>query len=552
MSTVPPRASYSYRVGTFLLPTVRSGLQPPVQWFITQGVSVWYPWTSHQAQEAQEWPHLFDAITPPVHILQELHAYLQQPVSPSGSSQNGHENASGPLTDIDSSALPDTSILNVDMLGGMFNPDSSTSLPFPAEGSPTLSTSGNLLGWISFFKARNKHNAQREKTESKQHHALRLGHEKNPPTTHARGLYEWVEDPFPDVCSDDEDFYGMDILDNDYNDGPYDAEADLASQKFQRMPSPDISVIEGHDDQKTEETPDFLYTLTSQFGFIPPIIVNDPLEVAQILSSSTADAILQFLGDISSKQNPAVGRWDVDPGDQQSLSFHPCLFTLKADPGSLLYIIGKMYTRIPFHTLVRLSNTFGAHKPLALPLISFQLVDYKFTARDYQAYVENCTNILSKPQGCTALLRGGIVWHLAKEHLSLDAALHGLSSTVTQNHTGFVFRDRGDAWSLWDDNLVNEEANLICGLYKCYTDSGLQVAFKSWWPLPFTWNVAGVNMGFWSGENEQWYQKRLQEILEGKAEPLGVDQWQNKLRGYPVTCKLQAGLYDLSCLPGLV
>lgn len=81
---------------------------------------------------------------------------------------------------------------------------------------------------------------------------------------------------------------------------------------------------------------------------------------------------------------------------------------------------------------------------------------------------------------------------------------------------------------------------------------GVQVAYKSWWPLPYTWDVAGVNMGFWSDENERWYQQRLREILDGKAEPLGAEQWRNKLRGYPATRKLQGGLYSLSCLPGLV
>ncbi|PBK60788.1 hypothetical protein ARMSODRAFT_1026226 [Armillaria solidipes] len=134
MSTVPPQASYSYRVGTFLLPTVRCGSQPPIQWFIAQGVPVWYPWTSQQVQEAQEWPHLFGAIAPPVHILQELHTYLHRPLSPSDSSQNDHKNAGGPVTAVQSSD-PDT--LAVDTFRSLLNPNSPTPLPSPAEGSLT-------------------------------------------------------------------------------------------------------------------------------------------------------------------------------------------------------------------------------------------------------------------------------------------------------------------------------------------------------------------------------------------------------------------------------
>ncbi|PBK60787.1 hypothetical protein ARMSODRAFT_857637, partial [Armillaria solidipes] len=163
------------------------------------------------------------------------------------------------------------------------------------------------------------------------------------------------------------------------------------------------------------------------------------------------------------------------------------------------------------------------------PIISFRPADYKFSTRDYQAYVENHTNILNKPHSHAALLQGGIVWRLAKEHFSLDAALHGPSSTVIQSRTGYVFGDKDNAWSLWDDDLVGDEADLICGLHKCYTGYGVQVAYKSWWPLPYTWDAAGVNMGFWSDENERWYQQRLWEILDGKAEPLGAEQWRNKL-----------------------
>lgn len=645
MSAVPPRASYYYRVGTFLLPTVRCGSQPPIQWFIAQGVPVWYPWTSEQVQEAQKWPDLFGAIAPPVHILQELHSYLHRPLSPSDSSRNDHQNASSPTTD-DRNSDPNSP--EVDTFRSPFNPDSPTPLPLRAEGSP-IPNFRQPPGWISFFDARDRRNVEREKTESQQHRSSRLNREKNPPTKHIRGLYEWVEDPHepggwrredmnvkrehradilgdfsstqkrydpwtnewdiclawgeePDVRSDDDDFYGTDVVDDDHNDY---AESDLVSREFQRTPSPDISVTKQPEDGQTEETSNFLHTLTTQFGFVPPAIDDDttgpnsgaelkhvlkafgqPLEVAQTLSPSTVYAISQFLDNISNKQCPALGRWDINPEDAQSLSFHPCLFTLKADRQRTTFVFAEdtrissswilaVHNRrdvykvcraianynvpdfliqhgIPFRTLVRLKNTFGTHKPPISPLISFRPADYKFSARDYQAYVENRTNVLSRPHSRAALLRGGIVWRLAKEHLSLDAALHGPSSAVILNRTGFIFGDKDDAWSLWDDDLVGDEADLICGLHKCYTGYGVQVAYKSWWPLPYTWDAAGVNMGFWSGDNERWYQQRLRKILDGKAEPLGAEQWRNKLRGYPVTRKLQGGLYTLSCLPGLV
>ena len=67
-----------------------------------------------------------------------------------------------------------------------------------------------------------------------------------------------------------------------------------------------------------------------------------------------------------------------------------------------------------------------------------------------------------------ALLRGGIVGHLAREHLAIESACLGPLSTVTVHYIGFNIID-GIGKKYWDDELANDEIDVICGLHCCYT-----------------------------------------------------------------------------------
>src|SRR5271154_4432082 len=94
--------------------------------------------------------------------------------------------------------------------------------------------------------------------------------------------------------------------------------------------------------------------------------------------------------------------------------------------------------------------------------------DYKFNTSDYHSYVQERTRLLSSPRGHAALLEGGIVGRIAKEHLGHDCAALGPSSAVTVRRDGFSFED-GTNGTCWDDALSKEEIHIICGLYCCYT-----------------------------------------------------------------------------------
>ena len=100
--------------------------------------------------------------------------------------------------------------------------------------------------------------------------------------------------------------------------------------------------------------------------------------------------------------------------------------------------------------------------------VPIRLSDYVFKPTDYEVYVHQRARILSSPRGCAALLRGGIVGRLAKEHLAIESACLGPSPSVTIHRIGFNVTDRYGA-KYWDDELTDDEADVICGLHRCYT-----------------------------------------------------------------------------------
>ena len=165
---------------------------------------------------------------------------------------------------------------------------------------------------------------------------------------------------------------------------------------------------------------------------------------------------------------------------------------------------------IPFRTLRSLSPTPSfISSPVIVKTISFRLSDYKFTPYDYASYLRERSATLSQPNARAALLSGGILWRIAQEHLSVDAALEGPSRVVTGHRVGQSFYDVASHCTYWDDSVDEDVSNSICGLVTCYTGklsslwfagfssyvvigNGLQVAKKSFYPLPSTWEQAGT------------------------------------------------------------
>jgi hypothetical protein len=155
---------------------------------------------------------------------------------------------------------------------------------------------------------------------------------------------------------------------------------------------------------------------------------------------------------------------------------------------------------ICFHTLQPLPHlSVKSNISTVRSLIPIRVNDYKFNLHDYHAYIQERARILSSPRGRAALLEGGLIGRIAKEHLGHHSAALGPSSAVTNHRQGFSVTDTPGI-TYWDDRLTDDEIHLICGMYHCYTGtyliflfisftdtitgSGSQMADVSWWPTP--------------------------------------------------------------------
>ena len=97
-----------------------------------------------------------------------------------------------------------------------------------------------------------------------------------------------------------------------------------------------------------------------------------------------------------------------------------------------------------------------------------RLSDYQFSRDDYEAYVRDRARLLMSPRGRAALLQGGIVAQIAREHIAVDSALLGPSSSVIVHRLGMHITDTSGL-EFWDDNLTENEIGIICGVHRCFT-----------------------------------------------------------------------------------
>lgn len=136
-------------------------------------------------------------------------------------------------------------------------------------------------------------------------------------------------------------------------------------------------------------------------------------------------------------------------------------------PTSLAHIL--LNEGIAFRTVLPLADVYlKSSLSDIVTLVPIRLSNYVFKPSDYEVYVHQRAMVLSSPRGRTALLRGGIVGRLAREHLSIDSACLGPSLSVIIHRIGFNITDKRGV-KYWDDDLTENEINVICGLHHCYT-----------------------------------------------------------------------------------
>src|SRR5271156_3065774 len=276
-----------------------------------------------------------------------------------------------------------------------------------------------------------------------------------------------------------------------------------------------------------QDTFDLLGYLVFQYGFVPPLppksdspvnpkdwqenLKNIGLDASKHpMPNDMAASMLQFLQGLRLPTGPSEELWDLRSGNHRKVRADtlPLIIPKKSD--SLFFVSPPALREEPscpwiialttaadalFVYRLLLERDFSSislgyllvdegmrfRTLLCLPRLSIpssiktvhavipiRVKDYKFNTSDYHSYVQERTRLLSSPRGRAALLEGGIVGRIAKEHLGHDCAALGPSSAVTVRRDGFSFED-GTNGTCWDDALSKEEIHIICGLYRCYT-----------------------------------------------------------------------------------
>jgi hypothetical protein len=136
---------------------------------------------------------------------------------------------------------------------------------------------------------------------------------------------------------------------------------------------------------------------------------------------------------------------------------------------------------IPFYTLLRLD-----HFPSYIDLNEFKTriprraANYHFALADFNSYVAERKQILATPRARAATLQGGIVGHLAKEHLETDSVTFGPSSSVTAHRLGYTAEAAGVTY--WDDGLSDDELGGLYTAPRVLPDSAGLLGQNLWTP----------------------------------------------------------------------
>jgi hypothetical protein len=329
---------------------------------------------------------------------------------------------------------------------------------------------------------------------------------------------------------DHDELDDMDYIPEVIDPNLHNAAPSSPHQTFQQSPPPPPFIGESSDPPPALSETNFVQILAHHYGFVPPLTTPRTTAAAvdevqwnrcmlaiglrqvdggnDLLTSQFDYTVLRFIQKIMSAEKPAQDEWDLHNDNRMSLVTTGCInsvsclnkdtFLFHFPPGSvsfqwklaltnavsILYVC-RLYASLKLdqynmaRCLVEQGIAFRTLLPLRvipslgqsqspLRLVPIRLSGYKFTAWDYDAYRHQRDAILSSPRGRAALLRGGIIWRLAKDTLSLDGALQGPSIATTVHRDGFSLDDVKSG-VLWDDDLTEDELKLISGTYCCYT-----------------------------------------------------------------------------------
>ncbi|KAK7018112.1 hypothetical protein VNI00_018371 [Paramarasmius palmivorus] len=192
----------------------------------------------------------------------------------------------------------------------------------------------------------------------------------------------------------------------------------------------------------------------------------------------------------------------------------------------------------PFRTLMcgpyREIEPVGRSKSSPL---GYRPASYVFTTADYFAYQAQLHRFFLQPRARSAVLRGGILARIARPFVHDQSVLNGPSdSIITSAGIALCVLDNDQSVNaFWDDDLTDDDISIICGVYDVGTgqfDSKgeEQLAQRSWWPRPHSWDGCGLNTGCWNPQAELWFTRREEKYLSSQSAPLSHKHWKDQLK----------------------
>lgn len=111
--------------------------------------------------------------------------------------------------------------------------------------------------------------------------------------------------------------------------------------------------------------------------------------------------------------------------------------------------------------------------------LGYRPLGYQPTEADYASYKTQRRRFFNLSKGRCCLMRGGVIWRLAREYVNVETVYQGPSPECVFD--GFFLWDgQADSSSYWDDGLSPDELDLILGVYKVETG-------KSW--VEYVFNI---------------------------------------------------------------
>ncbi|KAK0433829.1 uncharacterized protein EV420DRAFT_1282968 [Desarmillaria tabescens] len=106
-------------------------------------------------------------------------------------------------------------------------------------------------------------------------------------------------------------------------------------------------------------------------------------------------------------------------------------------------------------------------------------------------------------------------------------------------------------YHLWEEALSEKQMDLLCGVYRVYRDASGSTSFTqdlSWFPRERSFRNSGLDLGHWSADAEDWYQRRVQLYLSGdsKGRCLNQAEWKRSIRLWRSTIRTYKGMEQVS------